>query len=467
MTLRPALLPLALLAGLAAADVSRAAEPMSRDQVRALGREVFRELVEIDTTNEHGATTPAAEAMARRFLAAGFDPADVHVIGASDAHKNLVVRLRGAGKRKPVLVLAHLDVVEAKASDWSKEPFKFIEEEGYFYGRGTQDIKSGDANLVTTLLRMKHDGIVPRGDIVMALTAGEETGVDNGVDWLLKHHRELIDAELCFNQDGGGGEIHDGQRTVMSVQTAEKVFISFSLTAKNAGWHSSLPRPDNAIYQLAQGLTRLSKMSLPMRTSDTTRAYLAASAKLEQGEAAQWLEAASKPGASAQDLARVAGLSTLLNAQLHTTCVPTLLQGGHAENALPQLATATVNCRMLPDEDPAFVQRAIVEALADPGIEVKVSIEPKPSPGSPLDQRVMDAVARAIEPVYGKLPVVPYMDTGASDGLYLRGAGIPVYAFASYFLDVEDIRAHGRDERLLAEEFYRGLDLTYHVLREW
>jgi len=456
---------LALVLSLAPVPIACAATDPGAD--RALARELLAELVAADTTNEHGGTTAIAESLAKRFREAEFASGDVHVEGASERNRNLVVRLRGAGERPPLLLLAHLDVVEARREDWSLDPFTLTERDGHFYGRGTEDIKGGAANLVATLLRLKRERVVPRGDLILALTAGEESGVDNGVEWLLANRRALIEAPLCFNQDGGGGELRAGRRTAMNVQTAEKVYITFGLRVRNAGGHSSQPRPDNAIHRLARALVRIETLAFPARTSDTTRGYLAANAAREQGELAMLMAEAAKPGAEAETLDRLAAQSPLLNAQLRTTCTPTLIAGGHAENALPQLATASVNCRMLPDERADAVERALRDAIADPEVELSRLSDAKPSPASPVDARVMSAIARALEPVYGKLPVVPYMDTGASDGLYLRGAGIPVYAFGSFFLDVNDVRAHGRDERIPVREFYDGLEFSFRLLRDW
>lgn len=434
---------------------------------QALGRELLEELIETDTTTAHGSVTRASEALAQRFRTAGFPDADVQVVGAHPDRKNLVVRLRGEGKRKPVLLLAHLDVVEAKREDWSTDPFELVEKDGYFYGRGTLDIKGGAAGLATTLLRMHDEKIVPRGDYILALTAGEEDGIDNGVEWLLAQEPELIDAEVCFNVDAGGGEIHDGRRTNLSVQTAEKVFVSYTLTARNPGGHSSLPRADNAIYRLVAALQRLGAHAFPLRTNPTTRYYfehLAASAEPALGDD---LRAAAAADADTAQLGKLAAHSTFFNAMLRTTCTPTLLAAGHAENALPQMAQATINCRVLPGEDPAQVQAALVSALADSEIAVAEILPPTPSPASPVDATLLEAIAAAGEPIWGRLAAIPYMETGATDGLYLRRAGIPVYGFNGIFYDVDDVRAHGRDERILVKSYQENLEFTYNLLKAW
>ena len=432
---------------------------------RTLGRELLRELIDIDTTPDHGSTTAAAEAMAKRFLDAGFDPADVLVVGDNPLKRNLVVRLRGRGEREPILLLAHLDVVEAKREDWHFDPFKLTEDGGYFYGRGTSDIKGGAAGLVATLLRLRQEGFVPRGDYVLALTAGEEDGGDNGVQWLLAHRPELIKAEYSLNVDGGGPEIRNGKPAVLSVETAEKIYLSFTLTARNPGGHSSLPTPDNAIYRLAQGLARLSALQFPLHTNSATRGYYAGLTKLYSGEVGAEMLAASREPQDPAALARLAATSTYNNAQLRTTCTPTLLKGGHAENALPQMAQATLNCRVLPDEDLAGVDLALKQALADPDIELTRVAEPHPSPPSPVNAELFAHIAEAAKAVWSEMPVSPYMSAGATDSVFLRAAGMPVYVFNGMPYDVDDDRAHGQDERILVASYYQSLQFNYRLLK--
>ena len=432
---------------------------------RTLGRELLRELIDIDTTPDHGSTTAAAEAMAKRFLDAGFDPADVQVLGDNPLKRNLVVRLRGRGEREPILLLAHLDVVEAKREDWHFDPFKLTEDGGYFYGRGTSDIKGGAAGLVATLLRLRQEGFVPHGDYVLALTAGEEDGGDNGVQWLLAHRPELIKAQYSLNVDGGGPEIRNGKPAVLSVETAEKVYLSFTLTARNPGGHSSLPTADNAVYRLAHGLARLSALQFPLHTNSATRGYYAGLAKLYSGDAATGMLAASREPQDPVALARLAATSTYNNAQLRTTCIPTLLKGGHAENALPQMAQATVNCRVLPDEDLAGIDLALRQALADPGIELARVAEPHPSPPSPVNAELFARIAEAAKVVWGEMPVSPYMSAGATDSVFLRAAGMPVYVFNGMPYDVDDDRAHGQDERILVASYYQSLQFNYRLLK--
>ncbi len=432
---------------------------------QALGRGLLQELIDIDTTPDHGSTTAAAEAMAKRFVAAGFDPADVQVVGDNPLKRNLVVRLHGRGEREPILLLAHLDVVEAKREDWHFDPYRLTEDGGYFYGRGTSDIKGGAAGLVAALLRLRQEGIVPRGDYVLALTAGEEDGGDNGVEWLLAHRPELIKAQYSLNVDGGGPEIRNGKPAVLSVETAEKVYLSFTLTVRNPGGHSSLPTPDNAIYRLAHGLAKLSALQFPLHTNSATRGYYAGLAKLYSGDAGAGMLAASRESQDPAALARLAATSSYNNAQLRTTCIPTLLKGGHAENALPQMAQATVNCRVLPDEDLAGVDLALKQALADPGIELARVAEPKPSPPSPVNAELFARIADAAKGVWSEIPVSPYMSAGATDSVFLRAAGMPVYVFNGMPYDVDDDRAHGQDERILVKSYYQSLQFNYRLLK--
>lgn len=432
---------------------------------QALGRELLQSLIEIDTTPDHGSTTAAAELLARRFLAAGFDPADVQVLGNHPLKRNLVVRLRGQGLREPILLLAHLDVVEARREDWNFDPFTLTEKEGYFYGRGTSDIKGGAAGLAATLLRLHQEKFVPKGDYVLALTAGEEDGGDNGVQWLLAHRPELVKAQYALNVDGGGPEIRNGKPAVLSVETAEKVFISYTLTVRNPGGHSSLPTPDNAIVRLAQGLAKLSAFQFPLHTNSATRGYYGGLARLYSGAVAADMVAASREPQNADVLARLASTSTYNNAQLRTTCVPTLLKGGHAENALPQMAQATINCRVLPDEDLSTVDAALKQALADPGIEVARVAEPFSGPPSPVNDGLFARIGESAKGLWGEIPVSPYMSAGATDSVFLRAAGMPVYVFNGIPYDVDDDRAHGQDERIRVASYYQSLQFNYRLLK--
>jgi acetylornithine deacetylase/succinyl-diaminopimelate desuccinylase-like protein len=436
-----------------------------------MGRDILKELVETDTTHATGSTTVAAERMAARLLAAGFPKADVLVVRGSqkeaETKGNLVVRYRGKGARKPVLFIAHLDVVAAKREDWSMDPFVLNEKDGYFYGRGTHDQKGGAATLVAAFVRLRQEQWVPDRDLILALTADEEGGTVNGVEWLLANRRDLIAAEYTINIDTGGGELRGGKVTALDVQAAEKVFASFSLTVKNPGGHSSLPTKENAIYRLAAGLQRLAAFEFPVRLTDVTRTYFDRMAPLSGASAADMRAVASAtPDAAAA--ARLAAKSAFHNALLRTTCVATMLQAGHAENALPQTAQATVNCRLLPIDDAAAVQKELVRVLSDPQIVVAPIGTPTPSPASPLAPEPLSAIEAAAKAVWGSapaVPIIPYMETGATDGLFLRNAGIPVYGVTGIAHDPDDVRAHGKDERIHVRSFNEGLEFAYQIAR--
>ena len=427
-----------------------------------LARDIFKQLIEINTTDSIGDNTRAAEAMATRFRAVGYPEQEVRVLGPVPRKGNLVVRLHGTGRARPILFIGHLDVVEAKRSDWSFDPFVFREQDGYFYGRGTSDMKGDAAVLVTMFLRLKRAGFQPVRDMILALTSDEEGGTANGIDWLVTNHRDLIDAEFCVNSDGGGGDIKNGRRIYMSMQAAEKVFLSFKLEVTNPGGHSSLPTRDNAIYHLAEGLARLAKYDFPVHLFDVTRASFERMAPFYQGQLGADMRAVV---GNPHDEAVVARLSALpqYNAQLRTTCVATMLSGGHAENALPQSATAVVNCRLLPVDHAADVERTVNEVLADPKIKVSVMKPPKPVPYTPISPTVWSAVTAATSKSWPGLSVIPQMSTGASDGIYLISAGIPTYGISGIFGDEDDVRAHGRDERVLVKSFDEAVDFMYDV----
>ena len=440
------------------------AQQQSATTFHQLGHAILRELIEVNTTASTGNTTIAAEQLATRLKDAGFAEADVQVIGPVVKNRNLVVRYRGTGAHKPVLLLAHLDVVEAKRADWTYDPFVLTERDGYFYGRGTQDQKGGAAMLVTTLLRLKAEKLVPDRDLILALTTGEEGGPYNGVDWLIKNKRSAIDAEYVINVDAGGGEIDKGKHTLFDVQAAEKVFHSVTLTVTNPGGHSSLPRKDNAIYSLAAALDRLAKFDFPAKPNDVVKAYFSKAAAAASPAVAADMR---KVGAGTADAAAIARLSgtPLYNSLMRTTCVATMLEGGHAQNALPQTAKATVNCRMLPGEDPASVEKTLIQVIRDSAVHLSPADTAIQSPASPLRPDLFATIDASVKSIWGPVPVVPFMETGATDGLYLRNAGIPVYGFTGLFIALDDIRAHGKDERLLVTSFDQGLDFTYDLLK--
>jgi len=431
----------------------------------ARAKEIFKELIEINTTDSVGNVTKAAEAVATRLKAAGFPAADVQVLGPDPRKGNLVARFRGTGARKPLLLLAHLDVVEAKREDWSFDPFTFLEKDGYFYGRGTSDDKAMASHLVANLLRLKREGFTPDRDLILALTADEEGGSFNGVDWLVKNHKDLIDAEFAINEGGGGG-MRKGKYLTNDIQASEKVFQDFKLEVTNAGGHSSLPVKDNAIYHLSAALARLAAFDFPVEMNEVTRGYFAQSAVVESDpKVAADMRAVAK---SPTDLAAAARLSALLpfyNSLMRTTCVATRLFGGHANNALPQLASANVNCRILPGVVPANVMDKLVEVLADPAIKVSYVDEARPSRPSPLRPDFVQTVESLTKALYPGVVVVPVMSTGATDGLYLRNAEIPTYGVGEPFADLDDVRMHGRDERVGVKQYFEALEFQYRLIK--
>ncbi len=440
-------------------------ESSSLNPTQELARDIFRELIEIKTTHALGATR-AAEAMATRLRGAGFSDNDIHLLGPLPDKRNLVVRLTGNGKARPILFLAHLDVVDARPEDWTFAPFKFLEREGYFYGRGTTDVKDEAADLIINLIRLRKEGYIPDRDIIVALTDDEETGGDtNGVAWLIANHRKLIDAEYCINTDGGSGDVRNGRHVLLEIQTGEKVYVSFQMEVKNRGGHSSLPVKDNAIYRLAQGLVRLSGFEFPVKLNDTTRTFFERMAARESGQMTEDLIAVARTPVDTHAADRLAGSSAYYNAMMRTTCVATLLNGGHAENALPQTARAILNCRLLPDDPPEKVQHTLEQVLADPEIAVSPINEPRPSPLSLLRPEVMEAAERITKEMWPEVAIAPVISTGASDGLYLRRDGTPVYGVSGMFNDIDDTRAHGRDERIGVREFYEGIEFMYRFMK--
>lgn len=447
------------------ASNARAQTALSPDQAEA--RAIFQQLIETKTSYKEGSTSPAAHAIAKRFLDAGFPAADVHVLGpAGDKDSNVVVRMQGTSTTlKPILLIAHLDVVEALRSDWSLDPYKLTERDGFFYGRGTSDIKDGAATLAETLLRLKREHVVPERTLIMALTAGEEGGGGyNGIAWLIQNHRDLIEAEWCINPDGGDPLIKDGKKIVRPVQASEKTFQGFWLTVTNKGGHSSMPTPDNAISRLADAIGRVSRFHFPVNLNETTRAYFERSSGLATGQTAADMRAIAKNERDSAAAARLS-VSPFYNAQLRTTCVPTMLEGGHAPNALPQSAKATVNCRMLPGEDARTVETTLVRVVNDSAVHLAPIDTAVPSPASPLRPDVFAAVEASVKAIWGAVPIVPIMETGATDGLYLRNAGVPVYGFSGLFIAIDDVRAHGKDERILITAFDQALDFTYDLLK--
>jgi acetylornithine deacetylase/succinyl-diaminopimelate desuccinylase-like protein len=445
------------------APATTTARTVRPEDEKKLARDIYKEFIEIQSGYTTGATTPVAEAAAARLKAAGFPASDIFVGGAHPKKGNLVVRYRGTGDKKPILLLAHTDVVEAKREDWTTDPFQFIEKDGFFYGRGTGDDKAQASVWIANLIQYKREGFKPDRDIIVALTADEEGGGPyNGVVWLLKNRRDLIDAELSVNE-GGWGEEAGGRKLSNDVQVSEKFVVNYRLEVRNKGGHSSMPVADNAIYHLAGALERLSKFSFPLKTNEVTAKYFSEMAKIETRAIKSDL---AKVAEGSQDaMRRVAAASPAWNATLRTTCVATQLEGGHAVNALPQLAAATVNCRVLPEDTEEYVHSTLQKVVADEQVSFIPMGARTKGPASSMRPDVMQAVSRVTDRLWPGVPAVPIMVMGATDGAFLRAAGIPTYGVQGFFLDRDDIRFHGRDERMGVQAFYEGQAFLYELIK--
>jgi len=444
------------------------AQPQAPEADRKLFREIYQELVEINTTDSVGDNTQAAQAMAARLKSAGFTDTEMQIVVPPGAPKkgNLVARLKGTGAKKPLLLLAHIDVVEAKREDWERDPFKLVEEGGYFYARGSVDDKAMAAIFVANMIRYKKQGYRPDRDLILALTADEELGSTskwNGANWLVKNNRALIDAEFGLNE-GGGGELKGGKPLLNRVQAAEKVSVHFRLEVKNPGGHSSRPRPDNAIYELAEGLAKFGKFHFPVKLNETTRIYFSRSAQFQSGQTADDMRAIARDTPDPEAAARLSQSPTY-NSTLRTTCVATRLDGGHANNALPQTARATVNCRILPDDPVDGVMKTIQQVVGDK-VTVTRASEPVPSAPSALRPEVMGPIEKVTGEFWPGVPVVPAMSTGATDSRFMRNGGIPMYGVSGLFLDQDDNRSHGLNERMPVKSLYDGHEFLYRLVKE-
>ena len=431
-------------------------------------RDVYKEIIEYNSVNIGGGTTEVANAIAKRFRDAGFADQDIFLGGIQPNKHNVVVRYRGKGGAngpKPLLLLAHLDVVEALKADWSPglDPFTFLEKDGYFYGRGIIDDKAQVAIFTAVVVQMKKDGYVPDRDIVVAFTADEEGGCCNGARWLFSNHRELVDASLVLNE-GAFGFIRNGKPVANTIEATQKVTGGFTVTAKNRGGHSSLPRPDNAIYQLAAGLMKLSAFKFPVEFNDVSRAYFEQTAKIETPRTAAAMRALIKNPADI-DAEAVLARDPLYNSMLRTTCVATMLKGGHASNALPQTAEAGINCRMMPDARVSDVRAMIVKALDDPELEVSTPANREPRAAAAVVPEVLEAVERITQEMWGNIPVIQIMQGGATDAIPWRNAGIPAYGVSGLMVDPDDLRLHGRDERVPVKSFFDAQEFTARLTR--
>ncbi len=444
------------------------------EQTRKLAHDIFQQLIEINTTDSVGNVTTAAKAMQQRLLDAGFAKEDMFLGGPNDRKENLVVRYRGTGKERPILFIGHLDVVEARREDWTTDPFQFVEKDGFYYGRGTQDMKESDAILVTTLIRLKQEGFKPDRDLIVALTADEEGGKSNGVDWLLKNHRDLVEAVYVLNPDGGGVDLEHGKAVSMDVDATEKLYGDYQLTVTNPGGHSSLPVPDNAIYHLADALTRLEHYQFPFELNAVTKAYFERMSTLETGEKAADLKAIVQASPDPAAIERISK-NPEWNSMMHTTCVATRLQAGHANNALPQMAQANVNCRILPGHSLEEIRQKLIEIFDDPKVTVRymddagnvsdTAPDRKQLAPPPLNPEVMAAVEKLSAAMWPGATVIPTMATGASDSVYTNAAGMPSYGVSGIALETNDVRAHGKDERLPIDSYYRGVDFYYQLMK--
>lgn len=457
--LRAGLVTFAFIAG---AVSTAGAQSRQLTQWEQVARDLLAELVGYKTSQSGGEMTKAAEAMAARVRAAGFPASDVVVVESAPNKGNLIVRLRGrSSNKKPILLLSHHDVVEAKPEDWTLPPFEFIERDGTFYGRGVADDKDEGAIHLALIMRMKAEGYVPDRDIIVALTADEEGGPDNGVVWLLQNRRDLVDAEFVFNE-GGGGQLRDGVKVANAVQASEKKYLDFTLEVTNPGGHSSRPVRDNAITHLSAALVGIGAFDFPVRLNEVTRAYFSRTAALVDpalGAAMRAVVANERDTAAIRVLSADPGY----NSALRTSCVATRLDGGHANNALPQRARANVNCRILPDESAAEVQRTLERVIGNPKVSVTPVDQAKDSPPSPLTPDLMKQIERVTGEMWPGVPVIPTMSTGATDGLYFRNAGIPVYGVSGLFYG--DSGAHGMNERVSAQAFYEGLEFMYRLVK--
>jgi acetylornithine deacetylase/succinyl-diaminopimelate desuccinylase-like protein len=456
------LLPTLLILLVAAPAAAQAPNEVAQREAR----EILTEMVSMNTSLQRGDVTPLAEKLAARFRKAGVPPSDIEVVGPEAKNRNLVVRLRGRAGSKAVLFLAHLDVVDALRADWSLEPYALTEKDGWLYGRGTADDKGPAATLVAAALALARSKAVPDRDIILALTSGEENADEPGAAWLVRTHKDLVNADWVFNFDAGGPAIDHGKLAWIELQGSEKVYWSVTLSAHNAGGHSSLPRADNAIYELVNALRGVEALNFPIDLTEVARAQLTARSQFVTAAEAELIREALRQPLDSNSAYRLARFSASYNALLRTTCIPTMLAGGHAENALPALATATVNCRLIPGENSADIMRQLRRAVADTGITIAEVHPAKPSPPSPLLAERLALVKSAARAAWGHdVPISPVQENGATDGLYFRNAGIPVYGVTGIAMPVGEERMHGKDERIPVKSFREGVAFATALMK--
>ena len=460
---------------LAVVPGAEAAAPDAASASNALARELLAQLIAINTTDTpRGNVTTAAEAMAQRLRDAGFAAEDIQVLGPSERKKNLVVRLRGAASHKPVLLIGHLDVVEARREDWSTDPFQLVEKDGDFYGRGTLDMKGPDAIMLAALIRLKHEGWRPARDIILALTADEEGGGANGVEWLLEHHRPLVDAQFVLSGDDYSVLTENGRPLFFELVASEKVYADFQLRVTNKGGHSSEPVPDNAIYTLTRGLDRLAAHEFPFELNAVTREYYRRLSQIESPERAAVMRGILRDPPDQEALARLSQ-DAVDRSITRTTCVATRLEAGQANNALPQRAEAVVNCRIMPGHAPEEVRQRLLQVLSDPAITVSylasdgTLLDEAPAKGGfappPLLPEVLAPLDQLVAETWPGLKVIPAMSAGASDATHTSAAGLPTYTFSPLTIDPNDDREHGRDERIGVASYYQANEFFYRYLK--
>lgn len=431
-------------------------------------RGLYKELIEIDTTAEHGSCTRAAEAMAARLKAAGYPEADVKVLAPADRPKdgNLIAVLHGSdAKLKPIMLLAHIDVVEAKREDWTRDPYKLVEENGYFYARGASDDKAMASSFTDAMIRYRKEGFRPRRDIKLALTCGEETpDTFNGVSWLLANHRDLMDAAFALNE-GAGGRLEGDKRIYLGIQAGEKVYQDFTVWTTNPGGHSSRPVKDNAIYRLAGGLARLGAYDFPIHINQATRLHFTRMSAIMGGEMGAAMKVAASDNPTPEALAAIAR-DPGYNSMMRTTCVATMISGGHALNALPQKASANINCRILPDETVAQTEATLAKVLADPALKLTLGGAESPvSPPPPLTPRILEPAEKVAGQLWPGVPLAPAMATGATDGRFLLAAGVPTYGLSGMFGEPDGGGVHGLNERIRVRSLYEGREFLYRVVK--
>jgi acetylornithine deacetylase/succinyl-diaminopimelate desuccinylase-like protein len=453
---------LALGAYAACAQTTEPTKPPAND---VLFRSIYKELVEINTTESVGDTLVAANAMAKRLLDAGFPAADVQVLSSGPRKGNMVARLRGNGSKKPVLLMAHMDVVEAKREDWAFDPFVLQENDGYFRARGSVDDKAMATIFLANLVRLRNEAVMPDRDIILALTTDEElaNSPHDGARWLLENHRDLIDAEFALNE-GGGGTLRDGKPVSSNIQLAEKVYRSFTLEVKDPGGHSASPRRDNAITKLAEGLVRIADYEFPARLNPVTSAFLQIVAKFDPPEVRTAL-AALMAGDNRPEVLAPLSKRVNYNAQIRTTCVATMLEAGHAENAMAQTARATINCRLLPDENPDDVARQLKAAVKDDKIAVIPLGTIVDSPASPMSPEVIKAVEEIAADMWPGIPVIPTQSGGYTDSRWLRKYGIPAYGVSGVYSEEGKSGVHGLNEQVGVKQLFEAKEFLYRLVR--